>query len=99
MLFSSGPGIFTAPVRGVYQFRYHIFAGGSNGAGANLQRNGHHVVVAYNHKAPHDINTSQGVSLLLEVGDKVALILEKGWWLAAYTAHPTTFSGNLLFPK
>ena len=97
MLFSSGPGIFTAPVRGVYQFRYHIFAGGSNGAGANLQRNGHHVVAAYNHKAPHDINTSQGVSLLLEVGDTVALRLEAGWWVSAYTGHLTTFSGQLLF--
>ena len=97
MLFSSGPGIFTAPVRGVYQFRYHIFAGGSNGAGANLQRNGQHVVAAYNHKAPHDINTSQGVSLLLEVGDKVGLILRKESWVAAYTGHLTTFSGQLLF--
>ena len=97
MLFSSGPGVFTAPVRGVYQFSYHIFAGGDNGVGANLRKNGQHVVVAYNNEAPHDINTSQGVSLLLVVGDKVALILEKGWWLAAYTAHPTTFSGQLLF--
>ena len=99
MLFSSGPGVFTAPVKGVYQFSYHIFAGGDNGAGAKLHKNGQHVVSAYHHKAPHDINTSQGVSLLLKVGDKVALILEKGWWVAAYTAHPTTFSGNLLFPK
>ncbi|XP_042565534.1 multimerin-2-like [Clupea harengus] len=95
--YNPNTGIFTAPVRGVYQFRYHIFAGGSNGAGANLQRNGQHVVAAYNHKAPHDINTSQGVSLLLEVGDTVGLRLRQGAWVAAYTRHYTTFSGQLLF--
>ncbi|XP_062375719.1 complement C1q-like protein 2 [Sardina pilchardus] len=90
-------GIFTAPVRGVYQFHYHIFAGGAHGAGANLQKNGQHVVAAYNHKAPHDINTSQGVSLQLEKGDTVCLRLGGGAWVSAYTRHYTTFSGQLLF--
>ncbi|XP_076142427.1 cerebellin-1-like [Alosa pseudoharengus] len=90
-------GIFTAPVRGVYQFRYHIFAGGTNGAGANLLRNGQHVVAAYNHVASHDINTSQGVSLQLEKGDTVCLRLGQGAWVSAYTGHYTTFSGQLLF--
>ncbi|KAL2083079.1 hypothetical protein ACEWY4_020852 [Coilia grayii] len=90
-------GIFTAPVRGVYQFRYHIFAGGTHGAGAYLWRNGKTMVHAYNHKAPHDINTSQGVSLLLQVGDTVNLRLGAGAWVSAYTGHFTTFSGQLLF--
>lgn len=90
-------GVFTAPVRGVYQFHYHIFAGGSNGAGAKLIKNGEQVAAAYNHKAPHDINASQGLSLLLEKGDKVSLLLEAGWWVASYRGHLTTFSGQLLF--
>ncbi|XP_062373307.1 cerebellin-1-like [Sardina pilchardus] len=90
-------GIFTAPARGVYQFRYHIFAGGSNGAGAKLIKNGEQVAAAYNHKAPHDINASQGLSLLLEKGDRVSLLLEAGWWVASYRGHMTTFSGQLLF--
>ncbi|XP_041925600.1 cerebellin-2-like isoform X1 [Alosa sapidissima] len=95
--YSVRSGIFTAPVRGVYQFQYHIFAGGSHGAGAKLMKNGEQVAAAYNHKAPHDINTSQGLSLLLEKGDEVSLLLEAGWWVAAYQGHLTTFSGQLLF--
>ncbi|XP_063047016.1 cerebellin-2-like [Engraulis encrasicolus] len=90
-------GVFTVPRCGVYQFHYHVFAGGDHGAGAKLEVNGNHMVSAYNHKAPHDINTSQTVLLDLKTGDRVCLRLEKGWWLAAYTAHPTTFSGMLLF--
>ncbi|XP_028826182.1 heavy metal-binding protein HIP-like isoform X2 [Denticeps clupeoides] len=91
-------GQFTAPVRGVYFFQLHIFAGGSNPAGANLLKNGQHMIAAYNHKAPHDINTSNGVSLLLEVGDVVSVTLGQGSWIAAYTSHLSTFGGYLLFP-
>ncbi|XP_063047027.1 collagen alpha-1(X) chain-like [Engraulis encrasicolus] len=90
-------GIFTAPVRGVYRFSYHIFAGGSHGAGATLWHNSVHVAAAYNHKAPHDINTSQGVTLVLQPGDTVYLRLGAGAWVSAYTGHYTTFSGQLLF--
>ncbi|XP_063047935.1 complement C1q tumor necrosis factor-related protein 3-like [Engraulis encrasicolus] len=97
--YNTSTGVFTAPVCGVYQFHYHVFASGVKGTGANLERNGHHVVSAYNHLAPdgHDVNTSQTVSIELREGDKVCLRLERGWWVAAYTAHQTTFSGQLLF--
>ncbi|XP_062376010.1 complement C1q-like protein 4 [Sardina pilchardus] len=91
-------GLFTAPRDGVYQFNYHIFAGGDNGAGAKLIKNQDQIVAAYNHKAPHDINTSQSVILKLQSGDTVCLRLEAGWWVAAYTGHLTTFSGHMLFP-
>ncbi|XP_062375595.1 complement C1q-like protein 4 [Sardina pilchardus] len=90
-------GQFIAPFNGVYQFNYHIFAGGDNGAGAKLIKNEDQIVAAYNHKAPHDINTSQSVILILKKGDIVTLRLEAGWWVAAYTGHLTTFSGHLLF--
>ncbi|KAG5266315.1 hypothetical protein AALO_G00229610 [Alosa alosa] len=94
-------GLFTAPLKGVYQFNYHIFAGGDqgagHGAGAKLFKNKDEVVTAYNHVAPHDINTSQSVILQLQEGDTVCLLLEAGWWVAAYTGHLTTFSGHLLF--
>ncbi|XP_076142422.1 complement C1q-like protein 4 isoform X1 [Alosa pseudoharengus] len=91
-------GLFTAPCNGVYMFNYHIFAGGDHGAGAKLLKNKDQVVAAYNHVAPHDINTSQSVILQLQEGDTVCLLLEAGWWVAAYTGHLTTFSGHLLFP-
>ncbi|XP_041921427.1 complement C1q-like protein 4 isoform X3 [Alosa sapidissima] len=90
-------GLFTAPRNGVYMFNYHIFAGGDHGAGAKLLKNKDQVVAAYNHVAPHDINTSQSVILQLQEGDTVSLLLEAGWWVAAYTGHLTTFSGHLLF--
>ncbi|KAL2083080.1 hypothetical protein ACEWY4_020853 [Coilia grayii] len=94
--YDTNTGVFMPPVAGVYQFHYHIFAGGDNGAGARLEKNGESMVAAYNHKAPHDINTSQTVILQLAQGDKICLRLEKGWWVAAYTGHMTTFSGELL---
>ncbi|PWS23067.1 hypothetical protein DKP78_15095 [Enterococcus faecium] len=95
--YDKNTGIFTVPVNGVYQFNYHIFAGGDHGAGAKFFKNKDQVVAAYNHVAPHDINTSQSVVLQLEIGDQISLLLEKGWWVAAYRGHLTTFSGHLLF--
>ncbi|XP_063047936.1 cerebellin-1-like [Engraulis encrasicolus] len=95
--YDTSTGVFTAPMNAVYQFHYHVFAGGDHRAGAKLERNGQHVVSAYNHVAPHDINTSQTVNIELQEGDKVRLRLERGWWVAAYTGHLTTFSGLLLF--
>ncbi|XP_041921429.1 complement C1q-like protein 4 isoform X5 [Alosa sapidissima] len=99
--YNTTTGLFTAPLKGVYQFNYHIFAGGDqgagHGAGAKLFKNKDEVVTAYNHVAPHDVNTSQSVILQLQEGDTVSLLLEAGWWVAAYTGHLTTFSGHLLF--
>ncbi|XP_063047302.1 uncharacterized protein LOC134441036 [Engraulis encrasicolus] len=90
-------GIFTSPSHGAYLFQYHVFGGGKHGIGAKLEVNGNHIVAAYNHKAPHDINTSQTVILELQKGDKVRLRLEKGWWIGAYTSHFTNFRGQYLF--
>ncbi|XP_062375785.1 complement C1q-like protein 4 isoform X2 [Sardina pilchardus] len=95
--YDNSTGKFTAPLNGVYQFSYHVYAGGDNGAGAKLYHNEDQVVAAYNHVAPHDINTSQSVILTLEKGDTVSLLLEAGWWVASYLGHLTTFSGHLLF--
>ncbi|XP_024292252.2 complement C1q-like protein 2 [Oncorhynchus tshawytscha] len=92
-------GIFTAPVRGLYLFRFYIYGEGDSSASttAALHKNGHHVAVAHAHQATGGINSSNGVSLLLEVGDVVYMHLWVGDKIYDSEYHHSTFSGHLLF--
>ncbi|XP_063067993.1 uncharacterized protein LOC134459564 [Engraulis encrasicolus] len=98
--YNPNTGVFTAPVRGVYMFFVFLHAGGhaSNNGGVTLHKNGDHVVIASAHQTSHSVNPSNGVSLLLEVGDVVYVKLWPNSWVWDSYAHHTTFSGHLLFP-
>ncbi|XP_063745228.1 collagen alpha-1(X) chain-like isoform X2 [Eleginops maclovinus] len=93
-------GYFTAPVRGVYYFRFtgHV-AHSDFSMGLQLFMNEHLIVTAADrYTQPTDVedNASNGVVLQLEVGDVVSVKLWGKVWDDHY--HRTTFSGFLLFP-
>ncbi|XP_003458732.1 complement C1q-like protein 4 [Oreochromis niloticus] len=92
-------GIFTAPVRGVYHFEWHIGAHGdaSHAVYALLFKNGERIFTAYEVQPSHYVTTSNGASLLLEVGDQVLLHLATNSKIYDNQNHLSTFSGHLIF--
>ncbi|XDV25665.1 hypothetical protein PO909_029544 [Leuciscus waleckii] len=66
-------GIFTAPLKGAYMFRISAYGHGGTAATAAIVKNGEHVVIAHDGQAQANdrSNSSNGVVLILEVGDVV----------------------------
>ncbi|CAM4572142.1 unnamed protein product [Leuciscus chuanchicus] len=64
-------GIFTAPLKGAYMFRVSVFGHGPTSASVAIIKNGEHVIVANALQAQDRLNSSNGVVLILEVGDVV----------------------------
>ncbi|XP_063048059.1 cerebellin-1-like [Engraulis encrasicolus] len=98
--YNSNTGIFTAPVRGVYQFL--MFAHGHGHAShpvvIALFKNGEHIVTAWSHQRTYSVNPSNGASLQLEVGDVVYVKVWANARVFDNVNRHTTFSGHLLFP-
>ncbi|KAI4892781.1 hypothetical protein NFI96_030306 [Prochilodus magdalenae] len=97
--YNPNTGIFTAPVRGVYTFRFSITGNGSTSTpvGARLFKNGRHVVIGYCQQPSHRVSTTNGASLLLEVGDVVYVQMYPRTQIYDNVYHYNTFSGQLLF--
>ncbi|CAM4572187.1 unnamed protein product [Leuciscus chuanchicus] len=91
-------GVFTAPLKGAYMFRVSVFGHGPTSASVAIIKNGEHVVVANALQAKDRLNSSNGVVLILEVGDVVYVRLWSNRRLFDDQSNHNTFSGFLLFP-
>ncbi|XP_048011571.1 heavy metal-binding protein HIP-like [Megalobrama amblycephala] len=91
-------GAFTAPLKGAYMFRISVFGRGGTASGAAIYKNKQRVVLAYTNQAQSDLNSSNGVVLILEVGDVVYVRLYPNTKIFDSENNHSTFSGYLLFP-
>ncbi|XP_039633702.1 complement C1q-like protein 2 [Perca fluviatilis] len=98
--YNPNTGFFTAPVRGAYNFEWSVgaFGDGSHGSGAWLVKNSEKVFLAFEQQKDGFMSSSKGVTLLLEVGDIVYVLLVANNLAFDDYNHHTTFSGFLLFP-
>ncbi|XP_048011600.1 complement C1q-like protein 4 isoform X2 [Megalobrama amblycephala] len=92
-------GVFTAPLKGAYMFRISLFGHGGTVSAVDIVKNGQRVVIAYAYQAQYELSCSNGVVLLLEVGDVVYVRLQSGKRIYDESRYNfNTFSGYLLFP-
>ncbi|XP_073695332.1 uncharacterized protein [Garra rufa] len=94
-------GIFTAPVKGAYMFRISVYGTASQATPSTVSiiKNGEHAVIAHAQQAANVVNSSNGVVLLLEVGDVVFVRLLANRRITDNSqSNHNTFSGYLLFP-
>ncbi|XP_067248947.1 complement C1q-like protein 4 [Chanodichthys erythropterus] len=92
-------GIFTAPLKGAYMFRITIHGHGPTSSGASIFKNGQRVVSVYDSRqSPGYLQSSNGVVLILEVGDVVCVKLRPAAKTYDSNYNRNTFSGYLLFP-
>ncbi|KAF1378080.1 hypothetical protein PFLUV_G00185930 [Perca fluviatilis] len=97
--YNSNSGVFTAPVRGAYNFDWSIgaHANNRNPSAAWLVKNTENVFIAYESEPAGFMSSSKGATLLLEVGDVVFVRLAGDTRAYDDINHHTTFSGSLLF--
>ncbi|XP_048036101.1 complement C1q-like protein 4 [Megalobrama amblycephala] len=93
-------GVFTAPLKGAYMFRFSLYGDGGTAATVSIIKNGEIVVSSNDNQvqAQDRLNSSNGVVLILEVGDVVCVRLWSGRRIFDNESNRNTFSGYLLFP-
>ncbi|XP_066550283.1 complement C1q tumor necrosis factor-related protein 3 isoform X2 [Amia ocellicauda] len=92
-------GIFTAPVKGVYDFSFSAFKNSGEVMGVMLYKNGKRIVIVYdnNPQDTQDSGSNRAV-LQLDVGDQVYLRLYPNAQIYDNENNFNTFTGVLLFP-
>lgn len=98
--YNSITGLFTAPVKGVYYFRFTICGLQINqSTGASLYKNGQKIV-SVGQWLFHNQHryASNGAVLQLEVGDVVCMKLLPGYTIYDSPDNLSTFSGFLIYP-
>ncbi|XP_067093749.1 uncharacterized protein [Osmerus mordax] len=98
--YSPVTGVFTAPVRGVYYFRFTAMdLRGSGSMGVAMYKNDLLIMAngAYNSHG-HAKYVANAATLELEQGDKIKMRLPPGFGLWDHPHNYNTFSGFLLFP-
>ena len=98
--YSNITGFFTAPVKGVYYFRFTVMdVLSSRSMTIRIVKNGEQVMqlAEYDNDGQRSY-LSSGVTLQLEVGDVVNMQLPAGFRLYDHSDNYSTFSGFLLFP-
>ncbi|XP_063072673.1 complement C1q-like protein 2 [Engraulis encrasicolus] len=102
--YSSTTGFFTAPISGVYYFRFTVMDYLDNrGMAIRMYKNGRNgsgsLMDLYEYDADGKPSIlSSGLTLQLEKGEAVNMVLPAGYRLYDDTFNRSTFSGFLLFP-
>ncbi|XP_048018939.1 filament-like plant protein 1 isoform X1 [Megalobrama amblycephala] len=96
--YDSNTGIFTAPVKGVYYFRFYGHCHGGTTMAISLLKNSQTQCSVHDWKPASNGNASNGVVLTLEIGDQIYTQLWRNTWVYDDPASYTSFSGFLIFP-
>ncbi|XP_063055543.1 multimerin-2-like [Engraulis encrasicolus] len=97
--YSSTTGFFTAPFRGVYYFRFTVMDCEESGSMLiEMHKNGKQLIWLEDEVTAGDYTyLSSGLTLQLEKGDEVNMVLSAGHRIVGFF-NESTFSGFLLFP-
>ncbi|XP_038849243.1 cerebellin-2-like [Salvelinus namaycush] len=97
--YNPNTGIFTAPVRGVYYFRFSMVSYETALLGGlNMYRNGQRILHNGQYYNAGNEYVCNGVTLHLQKDDTVHMRLPNGWAVYDDDSNHSTFSGFLLFP-
>lgn len=96
--YDSDTGIFTAPVKGVYYFRFYAHCHADIRMAVSLYKNGNVQCSVFSWKPITNGNASNGIVLNLEKGDQIYTRLWDNTWVYDDPAGYTSFGGFLLFP-
>ncbi|KAI7809427.1 complement component 1 [Triplophysa rosa] len=91
-------GVFTAPVKGVYYFRFYAHSHAGIKMAVSLLKNGQIQGSVFSWMPVTNGNASNGVVLTLEPGDRVYTQLWENTWVYDDEASYTSFSGFMIFP-
>ncbi|KAG9260116.1 cerebellin 11 [Astyanax mexicanus] len=99
-------GVFTAPVKGVYYFRYSGNAFAGSDMGLSIFKSGSRFVSSYEYASgsgsgfgERNDNASNGAVMQLEAGEQVHMQLWiRCWIFVDYRYNYSTFTGYLLYP-
>ncbi|XP_036453100.1 complement C1q tumor necrosis factor-related protein 3-like [Colossoma macropomum] len=96
--YDSNTGIFTAPIKGVYFFRFYAFCHPGTKMAVSLYKNDERQCSVFTWKPVTNGNASNGIVLTLEEGDRIYTKLWDDTWVNDDPNGYTSFSGFLLFP-
>ncbi|XP_044207435.1 cingulin-like [Thunnus albacares] len=97
--YNPSTGVFTAPVRGTYYFRFNAWeVGDTKLVGIKLYHNDKQIALSYDRAVSHGYATGSNAFVLqLEKGDVIYLDLQTNCSVYDDSKNRTTFSGFLLF--
>ncbi|KAL6489716.1 hypothetical protein MHYP_G00000610 [Metynnis hypsauchen] len=96
--YSPDSGVFTAPIKGVYFFRFYAHCQGGTKMAVSLYRNDESQCSVFSWKPTHNGNATNGTVLTLEKGDRIYTKLWDETWVFDDPEGYTSFSGFLIFP-
>ncbi|KAL1279060.1 hypothetical protein QQF64_025733 [Cirrhinus molitorella] len=95
--YNQDTGIFAAPVRGVYYFSFFYHCATDHPTQLVLYRNGKpEAFTQHNQSSDSPENGGNGLTLLLEKGDQVYIVLLKGRWVWDSPSNLSVFSVFLI---
>ncbi|KAL6489741.1 hypothetical protein MHYP_G00000860 [Metynnis hypsauchen] len=96
--YNNETGIFTAPLKGVYYFRFYAHCQTGNQMAVSLYKNDKVQCSVFSERPWTNGNASNGIVLILEEGDRIYTKLWNKSWVYDDHESYTSFGGFLLFP-